>query len=79
MRSRLRVSRRLALEDHEDAEVLVSGEAMLGAGLDEDRRALFHGNLLAFDLEGARALENDVQLVVVGGGRCRSGSGATRL
>ena len=47
--------------------MLISGEAMLRAGFDEDCCALFHGNLLAFDLEDARALEDHVQLVVVMG------------
>lgn len=52
------------LEDDEHAQVLVRGEAMVCAGLDEDGAALTDRYLLAFDLEDACALENDVDLVV---------------
>src|SRR5262245_41678435 len=65
MRSALRVFRRSALEDHEDAQVLVRGEAVLGTGLDEDGTAFAHRDILALDLENAAAFEDDVELVVV--------------
>src|SRR6266516_4001502 len=67
LRSRLRVFRRLALEDHENAEVLVGGEAMVGARLDEDGAPLLHRDLLALDLQHTGALEHDVHLVVLVG------------
>ena len=64
---RLRVFRSPALEDDKHTQVLVRAEAMIGAGLDEDGRAFRHGNLLAFDLKDACALEDDVELVVIVG------------
>jgi hypothetical protein len=53
------------LEDDEDREVLVGAEAMVGAGFDENRVALLHRHWLAFDLEHAASLEDDVDLVVL--------------
>jgi hypothetical protein len=55
------------LEDDEDAEVLVRGEAMLGASLYENSGALSHGNFLALDLEYACPLEDNVELVITVG------------
>src|SRR5262249_29961563 len=65
VRSALRVFRRSALEDHEQAEVLVGGEAVLRAGLDEHGAAFAHRPFLALDLEHAAAFEDDVELVAV--------------
>ena len=53
------------LEQHEHAQLLVAGEAMLGAGGDEDRVALAELDRLAFDLQRAAALDHDVDLVVL--------------
>jgi len=53
------------LEDHEHTELLVADEAVLGARRNEDGVALVELDLLAFDLEGASAFEDDVDLVVV--------------
>src|SRR5205809_7159078 len=61
----LRVCRRFALEDDKNAEVLVGRETMIRPGLDEDSRALSHGDLLALYLEDACPFEDDVELVVV--------------
>lgn len=64
VRNSLRVSRRLALEDDEHAEVFVRREAVVGTGLDEDGTAFLHRNLLPLDLEHTAAFEDDVDLVV---------------
>src|SRR5881397_2620124 len=56
-----------AREDDEHRELLVGGEPMVGARLDEDRMALPHGNALTFHLEHARALEHEIDLVVLVG------------
>src|SRR5262245_23041299 len=64
-RTGLRVSRRLALEDDEHTEVLVRGEAMVSAGLDEDRASLADRHLRILDLQHAVSLEHDVDLVVL--------------
>src|SRR4051812_47906957 len=53
------------LEQHEQRELLVRGEAVLRSGLDEDRVAFLHVDRRAVDGERAAALEHDVDLVVV--------------
>ena len=52
------------LKDHEDAQLLVADELVLGTGGNKDRVAFPQINLLAFDLERPSALEDDVDLVV---------------
>ena len=54
-----------AVEDHEQGEVLVRGEAMVGSGRDEQRTAFLERRLHALDLEHAAPLEHDVDLVVL--------------
>src|SRR5580765_5387136 len=61
----LRLFRRLTFEDDQDAQVLVSREAMLGVCLHEDSAALLDSHLLTLHLEDARAFEHDVELVVL--------------
>jgi len=55
------------LEDDQDTEVLVRGEAMLGVRLYEDGAALSDRYLLTLHLEYASALEDDIQLIVLVG------------
>src|SRR5262249_15361214 len=62
-------SRLPLLEEHEDAQLLVADEAVLGSGGHEDGMSLAELNLLPLDLERAPALGADVALAVVGGGR----------
>lgn len=65
--SPLRVFRGLVLEDDQDTEVLVRGEAMLGLRLYEDGAALSDRYLVTFHVEYACALEDDIQLIVLVG------------
>jgi hypothetical protein len=52
-------------EDHEHGEVLVSAEAVVCAGLDENRGAFANGNLLTLDIQHAVAFEDHVELIVL--------------
>jgi len=63
-RKRLRVFRRAPVEDHEQAQLLIGGEAVLGAGLDEDGRAFGHRHRFLLYLEHPASFEDDVDLVV---------------
>jgi hypothetical protein len=54
-----------AREHDEHAQRVVGAEAVVGAGGDEDGVALDKRRLLALDLEDARSLEHDVDLVFV--------------
>src|SRR5581483_5171679 len=53
------------LEDHEDRELFVRREAVVGARIDEHGVPLRDRHGLALDLEDAAALEHDVHLVVL--------------
>ena len=55
------------VEDDEQGEVLVRGEAVVGPCRDEERAAFLERRLHAFDLQDTAALEDDVDLVVVVG------------
>jgi len=54
-------------EDHEQAQALVAGEAVLGAGRDEDRFPLLDRDPLVLDGEHPASFEHDVDLVVLVG------------
>lgn len=54
-----------AVEDHEQGEVLVGGEAVVGSGRDEQRATFLEWRLHALDLEHTAAFEHDVDLVVL--------------
>jgi gamma-glutamyltranspeptidase/glutathione hydrolase len=56
-----------AVEDDEQGEVLVGGEAMLVARCDEERTTLLESGRDALDFENASAVEDDVDLVEIVG------------
>jgi hypothetical protein len=51
------------VKDDDEAQVLVAGEAMIGARFDVDCAALPYRDLVAFDLQCPPAFEDDVDLV----------------
>jgi hypothetical protein len=57
----------LAVEEHEKGQVLVGGEAVFGASLDEHGLSFLKRHRLALDLERPTALEHEVDLVVLVG------------